>query len=658
MADETTVKGIKIIFKSDTVEFENSVKGVNQAMYLLKAETASLNKQLKFDPKNVTLLNKKAEELKKTIKLNETNIKKFKTELEALDKTKVGEKEWVSLQKQISRAEGELANFKGILKNTQKEINNLGNSQIINILTQNLDKAAKSFENAGKKLLPLSGILVAGFGKATKNASDLLEAISKTEVAFGDSSQEILKFTEKSARKFGENQSTVLDTASTLGLLGLEAEKVKISLERIADVGALQNRSFQQVADDFTSAMNGSTKSVQKYGIKLRSLDLQQYLVEKGVVNNTKAAKIYIDTLNSEGRQLLYLEKILKDTTNATGFFAKETDQVAVSSKVLKATWDETLIQLGDTLAPVLAKINVELTKLLEKFNKLTPAQKQNVVTIGLLVTALGPLLIIIGKIIKLFSFLASVVGKIIGIFKALQAGKLLALINVKILLIAGAIMAVVTAIYFVIKYFDKIVEFFKAFWKKIKNIGKEISDWFDAKVKAFTEKAEQIRNSIYEKFKEIVDWIIEKINIGIESILNFFIGIGNFFVDVFNRAKSAVQGFFEAISLKAIDLIVGAFNGLLWVLEKIGNAFSWVGSLFKGFFGGGKNNQLSFNQNIINSGGFMASGGFGSYNYNNQPLTINAHFSGQSNLNDKLAIRKMGNQIYKIVKEEFGRNK
>ena len=55
----------------------------------------------------------------------------------------------------------------------------------------------------------------------------------------------------------------------------------------------------------------------------------------------------------------------------------------------------------GEALAPTIQKVADFIQGLVDKFNALTPAQQETIVQIGLVVAAIGPLLIIIGKVIS-----------------------------------------------------------------------------------------------------------------------------------------------------------------------------------------------------------------------------------------------------------------
>ena len=74
---------------------------------------------------------------------------------------------------------------------------------------------------------------------------------------------------------------------------------------------------------------------------------------------------------------------------------------------------------LGETISDMLAPIFQHLTQLLidakARFDTLDDGQKQAIVTIGLIVAAIGPALVIIGKVITAVGTITTGVGSLVG---------------------------------------------------------------------------------------------------------------------------------------------------------------------------------------------------------------------------------------------------
>ncbi len=129
------------------------------------------------------------------------------------------------------------------------------------------------------------------------------------------------------------------------------------------------------------------------------------------------------------------------------------------SLEKLKSSIDVLVTSIGEALAPTIQKVAEFIQGLVDEFNALTPAQQETIVKIGLVVAALGPLLIVVGKVIssigtimtwapKIVSGVQSVIGigsKLMGGLQALW-GVIMA--NLIVLIVAAIAAAVAAFIY------------------------------------------------------------------------------------------------------------------------------------------------------------------------------------------------------------------
>lgn len=116
-------KGITISFRGDSVEFDNSIDGINKALKTLKKDTSALNKELKFDPTNADKLETKLGNLKKQEELLTEKMKIFKDQLNDLGKidTKEKEKEFERISKEIQSCEQGLLSVNQQMKKMDSE---------------------------------------------------------------------------------------------------------------------------------------------------------------------------------------------------------------------------------------------------------------------------------------------------------------------------------------------------------------------------------------------------------------------------------------------------------------------------------------------------------------------------------------------------------
>ncbi|EXG84491.1 phage tail tape measure protein, TP901 family [Clostridium sp. ASBs410] len=96
-------------------------------------------------------------------------------------------------------------------------------------------------------------------------------------------------------------------------------------------------------------------------------------------------------------------KKLTKAVDECDGSTQKMADTMQDNLKgqltILKSQLEELAISIGDTLMPKIRELVKRVQGLVDWFNNLSTSQKETVVKVGLVVAAIGPLLIIIGKV-------------------------------------------------------------------------------------------------------------------------------------------------------------------------------------------------------------------------------------------------------------------
>lgn len=143
------VKGIIIKIGADTLQFDNSVAGVKNALRQLKKESSDLDKALKLDPTDLNLLNKKLEVSEQQMTLLKRRTKELNDELAT---TKVGTKAFNSLQSQLLTTTSQLEKVTKSFDGTKKVIDDLGNTKSILNINNRLDTLRLKLEDVNNKL--------------------------------------------------------------------------------------------------------------------------------------------------------------------------------------------------------------------------------------------------------------------------------------------------------------------------------------------------------------------------------------------------------------------------------------------------------------------------------------------------------------------------
>lgn len=147
-----TFEGLYVKFGANTIEFDRSVKGINNALSSLKKDFNNINKQLKMDPDNVDLLNRKLLNLQEQARVGAMKIAELKKQQKALGESEVGSAQWNKLQLEISKVESQMKVVDQAMNSTKKHIEDVGNPKSILNLNKEINNVAKELDIVNQKL--------------------------------------------------------------------------------------------------------------------------------------------------------------------------------------------------------------------------------------------------------------------------------------------------------------------------------------------------------------------------------------------------------------------------------------------------------------------------------------------------------------------------
>lgn len=242
----------------------------------------------------------------------------------------------------------------------------------IKTMKSSVNSLASSFTKLGTALGISLGIgALVQFGKqAMQLASDLQEVQNVVDVAFGDMSYKIEKFSKNAIEQFGISQLTAKRTASTymamgkgMGIVEDVASDMAITMTGLtADLASFYNMSQERADVILKSVYTGETETLKQLGIVMTEVNLQNFAMSKGITKNLSA-------MTQQEKTMLRYEYVLQQTALAQGDFARTQDSFANRTRVLSEKWKEmqaifgeTLIILADSFLPVLELVVEKLT--------------------------------------------------------------------------------------------------------------------------------------------------------------------------------------------------------------------------------------------------------------------------------------------------------
>lgn len=209
---------------------------------------------------------------------------------------------------------------------------------------KSMKSAASPFKLLGGAVGTLSRNLAALAGiptskllaESVKQSIDYVEALNMFNVVLGDSVSQGREFVQMMQSQYGLDPSNMMrytavfyQLASAIGVADNEALKMSTGLVQVGlDLSSLFNMPIEQVMENLQSGMQGMTRAVRKYGIDIRVATLEAEALALGIDGS-------VLTMSEANRQGLRYLTVLKQTSSATGDFAKTIESPANQLRIL-----------------------------------------------------------------------------------------------------------------------------------------------------------------------------------------------------------------------------------------------------------------------------------------------------------------------------------
>ena len=318
--------------------------------------------------------------------------------------------------------------------------------------------------------------------------------------------------------------------------------------------------------------MGETIESIKNAGSETEALQIATELFgKKGAAEMTQAIREGRLSVDDLAGSLEDYGNVVEDTFNAT---LDPPDQAKVALNNLKVAGAELGNTLMSSLAPVLERVVEKVKTFTTWFKNLNDKQQETIIKVAAVVAAIGPALIIFGKVATGISKIISVATKIGPVIKAAKA----AFTAFHAVLAANPIILIVTAITgliaILVTLYNKCDWFREAVDKIFSAIKTAFFAAFDAIKEFFTVTLPGAIGAAVEFFAGLWD-----------SIVEIFIGVGQWFSDRFNEAYTAVTGIFSGIgqwfSDRWTDIKTALSTVATWFLTMFQNAYTNVKNVF-----------------------------------------------------------------------------
>ena len=146
-------------------------------------------------------------------------------------------------------------------------------------------------------------------------------------------------------------QATFAQMSSSIGVASETSLLLSQALTEIgADLASVKNMDFDKVWKDMASGLAGMSRTLDKYGVNIRNVNLQQKLFDLGIEEN-------ITNLNQNDKALLRAIILLDSTKYAWGDLADTLNQPANQMRLLDSNLNNLSRTIGNLFLPVVSKV-------------------------------------------------------------------------------------------------------------------------------------------------------------------------------------------------------------------------------------------------------------------------------------------------------------
>lgn len=349
------------------------------------------------------------------------------------------------------------------------------------------------------------------FGKTSDDASGLLGMVAKAAQDTGINAQGLMDDVLANSATFKELNFSLEESVNFMALLdenGVESGTALAGLKKavvnLTDAGMSESEALQTVIDKIKNA-----------GSETEALTIaQETFGTKGAAEMATAIREGRLSLDDLSAGMADYSTVVTDTYNNTMDGVDGATTAANAAKIAMST-------LGETISDMLAPIFQHLTQLLidakARFDTLDDGQKQAIVTIGLIVAAIGPALVIIGKVITAVGTITTGVGSLVGfvggtVVPLITGTVMPALSGLWALMLANPISIVIAAIVAAFALLWNKCEGFRNFWinlfssvkSTVVDAKNNVLSTFDGIKNGISSRIEGAKNSVHNAIENI----------------------------------------------------------------------------------------------------------------------------------------------------------
>ena len=251
---------------------------------------------------------------------------------------------------------------------------------------------------------------MAAWGIQADQTGEYLDTLNKVGQNTGISMDTLNSAMASNAETFQQMGMGAADAANFLGQIevsGVDTSAALKGMQTAMKNAAKEGKTLPEALAELQTVMNSSASDTDKLNAAI------EFFGAKAGPQMFNAMQQGTVTLDDFGAALTDNFGSVEQTFDAT---LDPVDQMTTAMNDLKLAGAELGGSIQEVLAPVLEDVAKKLQELRIWWQSLDPAMQQNIVKIGLVVAAIGPLLVVLGTVISSVGAVAGVIGTVVGV--------------------------------------------------------------------------------------------------------------------------------------------------------------------------------------------------------------------------------------------------
>lgn len=508
---------------------------------------------------------------------------------------------------------------------------------MLNSISGVMNLAAASGEDLGTVSDIVTDAMTA-FGLAADGTTKVLKNGYNVEVSNAEHFSDVLaEASSRSNTNVSLMGATFKYVAPIAGAMGYSIEDTAVAIGLMANAGIKGEQAGTALRSTITrlvkptkesgTAMDALGISVTNSDGSMKSLDdvLRQVRSSMSGLTEDQKASYAAMLAGQEGMSGLLAivnasdedyQKLSESIQNCTGASQEMADtmqdNLGGAVTLLKSALESAGITIGERLTPYIRELAEWITGLVEKFNSLSDSQQDLIVKIGLILTAVAPVMLIGSKV---FSLLSSIIGIITTVGSALSTVFAFGLnatalsaagASTGVTMLAGAIGFLTSPITLVIAAITALVAAFVIAYKKsetfrnfINNLVEDLKTFFTETVPQAFEMFKEKVSEAFENVKQKIGEFKDKCEEIVQNVIEFFTvtlpqGIEQFATVTIPSFVQNVITFLQELPHN-LGIMVGEMLGHLYLFAT--SAIEWATTAIPEFI----NSVVTFFQELPN---------------------------------------------------------